>query len=185
VSWYPAVLISSALVVGSWGYFLYQGVTDPLGGVNLLWPIFGISNQLLAAIALCVGTTVIVKMGKARYSFITILPLIWLSIVALTGGWQKIFSDDIKIGFLSHATWVGDKLAQGLIPPGIATAGDAARMMFNDRLDAAVVAIFMISVIVILVDSARVWSGVIRGTMPARSSEVPFTPRAVPAQPTA
>jgi carbon starvation protein len=182
VSWYPAVLISSALVVGSWGYFLYQGVTDPLGGVNLLWPIFGISNQLLAAIALCVGTTVIVKMGKARYSFMTILPLIWLVIVALTGGWEKIFSDDIKIGFFSHARWLGEKLAQGVVPPGIASAGDAARMMFNDRLDAAVVAIFMISVIVILVDSVRVWYGVIRGTSPAVSSEVPFTARALPAE---
>jgi carbon starvation protein len=182
VSWYPAVLMSSALVVGSWGYFLYQGVTDPLGGVNLLWPIFGISNQLLAAIALCVGTTVIIKMGKAKFSFITILPLIWLVIVAITGGWEKIFSEDIKIGFLSHATWVGEKLAQGVVPPGVATAGDAARMMFNDRLDAVVVAVFMISVVVILVDSMRVWMRVINGTEAPVSSETPFTPRVVPAE---
>jgi carbon starvation protein len=174
--------MSSAIVVGSWGYFLYQGVTDPLGGVNLLWPIFGISNQLLAAIALCVGTTVIVKMGKAKYMFMTTLPLVWLTIVALTGGWEKIFSEDIKVGFLSHATWVGEKLAQGVVPPGVATAGDAARMMFNDRLDAAVVAVFMVAVVVILVDSARVWYGVISGTKPAVSSEVPFTARAVPAK---
>ena len=169
-------------MVGSWGYFLYQGVTDPFGGVNLLWPIFGISNQLLAAIALCVGTTVIVKMGKAKYSFITILPLTWLSIVALTGGWEKIFSPDIKIGFLSHATSITNTLAAGGLPPGATTAGDAARMMFNDRLDAAVVAVFMISVVVILIDSARVWIRVINGTQAAVSTEVPFTPRAVPAQ---
>ncbi len=182
VSWYPAVLLSSALVVGSWGYFLYQGVTDPLGGVNLLWPIFGISNQLLAAIALCVGTTVIIKMGKARYSFITILPLCWLTIVALTGGWQKIFSPDVKLGFLSHATSVAAKLAAGGLPPGVTTTGDAARMVFNDRLDAAVVAVFMISVIVILIDSALLWWRVINGTAPCVTSEVPFTARAVPAR---
>ena len=182
VSWYPAVLLSSALVVGSWGYFLYQGVTDPLGGVNLLWPIFGISNQLLAAIALCVGTTVIIKMGKAKYSFITILPLTWLSIVALTGGWEKIFSPDIKIGFLSHATSLVNIVAGGGLPAGAKTASDAARMIFNDRLDSAVVAVFMISVVVILVDSARVWIGVINGSVPYASTETPFTPRAVPAK---
>jgi carbon starvation protein len=183
VSWYPAVLISSALVVGSWGYFLYQGVTDPLGGVNLLWPIFGISNQLLAAIALCVGTTVIIKMGKAKYSFITIIPLTWLSIVALTGGWQKVFSSDLKIGFLSHASSLATIVAGGGLPVGAKTAGEAARMMFNDRLDAAVVAVFMISVVVILVDSARVWIRVINGTVPCVSTEVPFHARALPAQP--
>ena len=112
----------------------------------------------------------------------TILPLCWLTIVALTGGWEKIFSEDIKIGFLSHATWVGAKLAQGVVPPGVATAGDASRMMFNDRLDAAVVALFMISVIVILIDSTRVWVRVINGTEVPVSSEAPFTPRTVPAE---
>jgi carbon starvation protein len=182
VSWYPAVLLSSALVVGSWGYFLYQGVTDPLGGVNLLWPIFGISNQLLAAIALCVGTTVIIKMGKAKYSFITIIPLTWLAIVTLTAGWQKIFSPDVKLGFLSHANWLAATVAAGALPAGAQTAGDAARMIFNDRLDAAVVAIFMISVMVILIDSALLWSRVIGGTVPCVSTEVPFHARAVPAQ---
>ncbi len=182
VSWYPAVVMSSAIVVGCWGYFLYQGVTDPLGGVNLLWPIFGISNQLLAAIALCVGTTIIIKMGKVKYSFITIIPLTWLTIVALTGGWQKIFSSDIKIGFLSHATSMAALVAGGGLPVGAKTAAEAARMIFNDRLDAGVVAVFMISVIVILIDSARVWMRVVNGTEAAVSTEVPFTARAVPAQ---
>jgi carbon starvation protein len=182
VSWYPAVVMSSALVVGCWGYFLYQGVTDPLGGVNLLWPIFGISNQLLAAIALCVGTTVIVKMGKAKYSFITLIPLTWLTIVALTGGWEKVFSADAKIGFLSHASSMASIVAGGALPAGAKTASDAARMIFNDRLDAAVVAVFMISVIVILIDSARVWTRVINGADKSVSTEVPFTARAVPAQ---
>jgi carbon starvation protein len=176
-NWYPAVLMSSAIVVGAWGYFLYQGVTDPLGGVNLLWPIFGISNQLLAAIALCVGTTVIVKMGKAKYSFVTLIPLAWLTIVALTAGWQKVFSEDIKVGFLSHASSMAATVAGGGLPAGAKTASDAARMIFNDRLDAAVVAVFMIAVIVILVDSARVWYGVISGTKAAVSTEIPFTAR--------
>jgi carbon starvation protein len=182
VSWYPAVLTSSAIIVLAWGYFLYQGVTDPLGGVNSLWPLFGISNQLLAAIALCVGTTVIIKMGKARYAFMTILPLTWLAIVTLSAGWQKVFSPDVKLGFLAHARMVAEKLAAGGLPPGAKTAADAARMMFNDRLDAVVAGFFMVSVVVILVESAREWAAVLRGRKPAVSSEVPFTPRALAAQ---
>jgi carbon starvation protein len=179
VSWYPAVLTSSAIIVLAWGWFLYQGVTDPLGGVNSLWPLFGISNQLLAAIALCVGTTVIIKMGKARYAFVTILPLIWLAIVTLTAGWQKIFASDPKLGFLSHARTVAEKLAAGGLPAGAKTVADAARMMFNDRLDAVVAGFFMISVVVILVESTREWAAVIGGRKPCMSTEVPFTPHAL------
>ena len=180
VSWYPSVLISSAIVVLLWGYFLYQGVTDPLGGINSLWPLFGISNQLLAAIALCVGTTVIIKMGKARFAFITMLPLSWLSIVTLTAGWQKIFSPEAKLGFLAHAQMVADKLAAGALPPGAKTAADAARMVFNDRIDAAVAAFFMISVVVILTDSIALWIAVLQGRKPAITTEVPFTARVAP-----
>jgi carbon starvation protein len=182
VSWYPAVLSSSAIIVLAWGWFLYQGVTDPLGGVNSLWPLFGISNQLLAAIALCVGTTVIIKMGKARYAFVTILPLIWLAIVTLTAGWQKIFASDPKLGFLSHARTVAEKLAAGGLPAGAKTVADAARMMFNDRLDAVVAGFFMISVVVILVESTREWAAVIGGRKPCVSTEVPFTPHALAAR---
>ena len=179
VSWYPSVLLSSAIVVLLWGYFLYQGVTDPLGGINSLWPLFGISNQLLAAIALCVGTTVIIRMGKARYAFITVLPLTWLSIVTLTAGWQKLFSPEAKLGFLAHARMVGERVAAGGLPPGAKTAADAARMIFNDRVDAAVAAFFMIAVVVILADSVRLWIAVVRGRTLAVSTEVPFTPRAL------
>ena len=182
VSWYPSVLLSSAIVVLLWGYFLYQGVTDPLGGINSLWPLFGISNQLLAAIALCVGTTVIIRMGKARYAFITVLPLTWLSIVTLTAGWQKLFSPEAKLGFLAHARMVGERVAAGGLPPGAKTAADAARMIFNDRVDAAVAAFFMIAVVVILADSVRLWIAVVRGRTPAVSTEVPFTPRALAGQ---
>ncbi|MDA1082045.1 MAG: carbon starvation protein A [Gemmatimonadetes bacterium] len=177
VSWYPATITASAMVVLCWGYFLYQGVTDPLGGVNTLWPLFGISNQLLAAIALCVGTTVIIKMGKARYSFITLIPLTWLTIVNMTAGYQKMFAEDPRLGFLSHARWVDGFLAQGTLPPGIASAADASRMMFNDRIDAAVAGFFMLAVIIILTASIKEWYLVLSGAKPAVSTEVPFTAR--------
>ena len=174
VSWYPAVVLSSAIFVAMWGYFLYQGVTDPLGGINSLWPLFGIANQLLAAVALCVGTTVIIKMGKARYAWLTLLPLAWLVVVTMTAGWAKIFSDDPRLGFLAHARSLEDQLAAGVLPRGAADAAAAARMIFNDRLDAAVAGFFMLAVIVILTDSAKEWVSVIRGRKPARSTEVPF-----------
>ena len=178
VSWYPAVVLSSALFVGCWGYFLYQGVTDPLGGINSLWPLFGIANQLLATVALCVGTTIIIKMGKAKYAWMTLLPMSWLVVVTMTGGWMKLFDPNPKVGFLSHAEWVAAKLAAGELPPGVADAAGAARLIFNDRLDAAVAAFFMVSVLIILADSAREWAAVLRGRKPMVTSEHPYTARA-------
>jgi carbon starvation protein len=146
VSWYPSILISSFLVVSAWGYFLYQGVIDPLGGINSLWPLFGIANQLLAAVALCVATTVLVKMGKMRYSWVPILPLVWLAAATLTAGWQKVFSADPKLGFLAHAR----TLAASADP-------NASRLVFNDRLDAALALFFMVIVCVVIAASAREW----------------------------
>jgi carbon starvation protein len=177
VSWYPAVVISSAMFVGMWGYFLYTGVVDPLGGINSLWPLFGIANQLLATVALCVGTTIIIKMGKQKYAFMTMLPLAWLSVVTMTAGYQKIFSPDPRLGFLSHARSLQDAIASGTLPANIRSAADAARLIFNDRLDAAVTAFFLISVIVIIAASAREWFAVLAGRKVAVSSEVPFEPR--------
>ena len=177
VSWYPAVMLSSAIFVAMWGVFLYQGVTDPLGGINSLWPLFGIANQLLATVALCVGTTVIIKMGKAKWAFVTLLPLGWLAIVTMTAGWTKIFSADPKLGFLSHAAMVAERVAAGALPTGARVAADATKMMFNDRLDAAVAGFFMASVVVILADSALVWWRVLRSDQAPVSSEVPFQPR--------
>jgi carbon starvation protein len=174
-SWYPAVVISSAVFVLMWGYFLYQGVTDPLGGINSLWPLFGISNQLLAAVALCVGTTVIIKMGKARFAWVTIIPLAWLAVVTLTGGFIKIFSDSPRLGFLSHARMLDAAVASGVLPPGVASVGAARQMMFNDRLDAAVAAFFMVSVVVILADSIREWVAILSGSKRAITTEVEFS----------
>ena len=145
-SWYPSVVASSALVVAGWGFFLYQGVVDPLGGINSLWPLFGISNQLLAAVALCVGTTILIKMGRARYAWVTLAPLAWLVAVTMTAGWQKVFSADPKLGFLSHAA----SLASSAAP-------SAARQIFNDRLNTGIALFFMSVVAVLILTSAREW----------------------------
>jgi carbon starvation protein len=181
VSWYPAVVISSALVVAMWGHFLYQGVIDPLGGVNSLWPLFGISNQLLAAVALCVGTTIIIKMRKTRYAFVTLLPLAWLVAVTMSAGWAKVFSADPKLGFLAHANTLRAAIASGSLPTGVKTVAAARQMLFNDYLDAAVALFFMVSVVVILADSLREWMAVLGGRKPAVSTEVPFDPVPMPA----
>src|SRR3954467_10847723 len=174
VSWYPAVFLSSGVVVAMWGWFLYQGVMDPLGGINSLWPLFGISNQLLAAVALCVGTTVIIKMGKGRYAWVTILPLAWLATVTMTGGWEKIFSADPKLGFLSHARSVGARIASGALPPGVQSMADARRLILNDHIDALVAGFFLFSVVVIIVASAHEWLTVLTGRKAPHSTEIPF-----------
>lgn len=174
VSWYPAVLFTSAIFVAMWGYFLYQGVTDPLGGINSLWPLFGISNQLLATVALCVGTTIIIKMGKAKYAFVTIIPLVWLVIVTASAGLLKIFSSDPKLGFLSHAAMLKEQIATNTLPANIKTVEAAQRMIFNDNLDAGVAAFFLVAVVVILGASIREWLAVVNGRKAAVSSEVPF-----------
>jgi carbon starvation protein len=162
-SWYPSILLSSLLVVAGWGYFLYQGVVDPLGGINSLWPLFGIANQLLAAVALCVATTVLVKMGKQRYAWVPVLPLMWLTAATLTAGWQKVFSPDPKLGFLAHA----QSLAGSTQPT-------AARMIFNDRLDAALALFFMAIVLVVIAASAKEWYLVIAGRKTPRVHEAPY-----------
>lgn len=135
-SWYPSVLLCSGLVVGAWGYFLYIGVIDPNGGVNILWPLFGIANQMLAAIALTIATGVLVKSGKARYVWITALPLVWLTIVTSTAAYEKIFSPDVRIGFLTAAQDLAAKLAAGTLPPDKAAV--APYLIFNQQLDAGI-----------------------------------------------
>ncbi len=177
VSWYPAVVAASAIVVAMWGFFLYQGVTDPLGGINSLWPLFGIANQLLATVALCVGTTIIIRMGKVRYVFVTLVPMVWLVVVTTTASLMKIFGDDPRVGFLAHAQMVRDRLAAGTLPPGVTDAAGAARLIFNDHLNAVVAGFFLVSVAVILMGSIRVWYDVLSGRAPLSTFEAPYVPR--------
>ncbi|MEP7002808.1 MAG: carbon starvation CstA family protein, partial [bacterium] len=176
-TWTPAVVMSSAIFVLMWGHFLWQGVTDPLGGINSLWPLFGIANQLLATVALCVATTVIMRMGKARYAFTTLVPLAWLVVISMTAGYIKIFSPLPKLGFLAHARALTDAQSSGVLPAGVKSAADLGRMISNDYLDAAVAAFFLIAVIVILADSTRAWLSVLQGRSTIRSTEVPFAQR--------
>jgi carbon starvation protein len=157
--WYPSVILTSALIVAAWGYFLYQGVMDPLGGINSLWPLYGIANQLLAVVALCIATSIIIKMNKARYAFVTILPMLWLVLVTQTAGYQKIFHPDPRIGFLAEAGRLSSLLAAGKIPADqIATT---QRLIFNNRLDAAITGMLALMVLVILVDCAREWIAIL------------------------
>jgi carbon starvation protein len=175
-SWVPGMLATSAAIVAAWGYFLYQGVIDPLGGINSLWPLFGISNQLLAAIALCVGTTVLLKStkGRARYAWITVAPLAWLVVVTFTAGLEKIFSPEPRIGFLAHANALEAAMAAGKV--AAAKTLETHAVIFNERLDAVVCAAFLLLVAIILIDSLRVWYGLLRGTRENVSSESPFVP---------
>ncbi|HEY0350640.1 MAG TPA: carbon starvation CstA family protein [Gemmatimonadales bacterium] len=168
-SWYPSTALASALVVAGWGYFLIQGVLDPLGGINSLWPLFGISNQLLALVALCVGTTLIIKSGKARYAWVTLLPLTWLLAATLTAGWQKVYAADPRLGFLAHAAAVGEQVAGGTLD-----ASRGARLIFNDRLDAVVTLTFMVVTVLVLLSSAREWLLVLTRRKPAKAKESPF-----------
>jgi carbon starvation protein len=163
-SWYPSIVATSALMVGAWGYFLWQGIRDPLGGINSLWPLFGICNQLLAAVALCVATSVIVKMGRARYMWVTLTPLSWLVAVTFAAAWHKVFDPNPLIGLLAHAR----QFAAG---PAVA---DLGRRIFNDRLDAAVCALLVILVSVIVLESAMQWISVISGRRQPVSRETPF-----------
>jgi carbon starvation protein len=158
-SWYPSVIFTSVLVVSAWGYFLYQGVMDPLGGINSLWPLFGIANQLLAVVALCVATSILIKMKKARYSWVTILPMLWLVMVTLTAGYQKIFYADPRVGFLAEADRLGSMISEGKVSPDQMVT--VQRTIFNNRLDAAVTGLLLLMIIVILADCARQWLSIL------------------------
>ena len=148
-------LIATGLCVAAWGFFLYQGVTDPLGGVNTLWPLFGISNQMLAAVALMLSTVVLFRMKKDRYAWITVVPTVWLLACTLTAGWMKIFSADPRVGFLAHADKFASAAASGKVLPPAKTMAEMGRIVFNDRIDAGLCAIFLGVVLAILVYAVR------------------------------
>jgi len=170
-SWYPSVLISSGLIVAGWGYFLYIGVIDPNGGINILWPLFGISNQLLAGIALCICTGILVKQGKLKYAWVTGVPLAWLTLVTTVATWQKVVSDDVRIGFLAAANDIASKLAAGTLSPEQAAV--APQLIFNQRLDAVLAIVLTLILWIVIADTARVCMRVIQGLPVPPSSEVP------------
>jgi carbon starvation protein len=171
-SWYPGVILCSALVVGAWGYFLYMGVIDPLGGINSLWPLFGIANQMLAAIALCVATTIIIKSRRVQYVWVTALPLVWLVTVTTAAAWEKLFNEDVRIGFLSHARDLTDKLADGSLVAD--AAAQAETLIFNDRLDAGLTLFFLLTTWVLVIETVRVCYAVLAGRGCLPSSETDY-----------
>jgi carbon starvation protein len=171
-SWYPSVLFSSGIVVAAWGYFLYIGVIDPNGGVNILWPLFGISNQILAAIALSVATAIMVKSGKIKYAWVTALPLLWLTIITSSAAWEKITSADVRVGLLAAADDLVTKLASGLLPPE--KAAIAPQLIFNQRLDAVLILFFVCMLWLIVFDMLRVCARYLKGKPVPPLSEVSY-----------
>ncbi|PUF88529.1 MULTISPECIES: carbon starvation CstA family protein [unclassified Geobacillus] len=169
-------IIATTLCVLAWGYFLYQGVVDPLGGINTLWPLFGIANQMLAGIALLFGTTVLFKMGKKAYVWVTLVPTTWLLVVTMTAGFQKLFHSDPKIGFLSHANVFKDALNQGKILAPAANEAQMRQIIMNDYIDATLCAIFMLVVLAMLISSVNMWIKVLQNKhVPLK--EAPYIPR--------
>ncbi len=164
----PANLIATALCVAAWGYFLYQGVVDPLGGINTLWPLFGVSNQMLAAIALVLGTVVLFKMKRERYAWVTIVPTAWLLVCTLTAGWQKIFSANPKVGFLAHAAKLSTAADAGTVLAPAKSIAQMRRVIFNDYIDATLSGLFVVVVLTMVIYGAL---AIVR----ARRSERPST----------
>ena len=171
-SWYPSVIFSSALVVTAWGYFLYVGVIDPFGGINILWPLFGIANQMLAGIALAIATAIFMKTGRARYCWVTGVPLAWLAVVTSTAAWQKLFSLDPKIGFLSGATDLAEKFAAGALAADKAAV--AGKLMINLRIDAALTALFLLVLWIVILDMLSIAWRLYRGRTLAPAAEAPY-----------
>lgn len=171
----PANLIATGLCVAAWGYFLYQGVVDPLGGINTLWPLFGIANQMLAAIALTLGAVVLFKMKRERYAWVAVLPTLWLLACTLTAGWQKIFAADPKVSFLAHAAKYNAAIAEGKVLAPAKSLEQMSRVVLNDYINAGLCAIFMFVVI------STVTFG-IRAALRARAENRP-TSRETPYEP--
>ncbi|MDE3084499.1 MAG: carbon starvation protein A, partial [Verrucomicrobiota bacterium] len=165
--------VASAVFVGAWGWFLYQGVIDPLGGINSFWPIFGVANQLLAVIAFALGTTVLIKMKRARYVWITLLPLVWLLAVTMSAGLMKIFSTDPRLGFLSAA-----RSLRAQIAAGAPTATQLQRLVFNNEVNAAVTGLFLALVALIVIVCAREWVLLAAKRRASTLREEPYVPLA-------
>jgi len=170
--WMPGVLLSSAIIVALWGYFLYQGVVDPLGGINSLWPLFGISNQLLAAVALVVATTILMKMSRLRWIWVTLLPMAWLVIITMTASYQKIFDANPRIGFLAYAKALAAQITAGKVPAE--KIAETQRLIFNQRLDAAVTGVLAAMILVLIVEALVHWYAILSHRKESVLHESPY-----------
>jgi carbon starvation protein len=175
VSWKPGLWFTSALVVGAWGWFLYAGVTNPLGGINQLFPLFGIANQLLAAVALTVATTLLIKHGKLKWAWVTAVPLAWDAAVTLTASYQKVFSSEPTLGFFAQRDRFQDALDRGEVLPPAQDLDDMQSVVTNSTVDGILAALFAVLIIVVILDASRIWVRAIRARgLP--TTEVPFSP---------
>ncbi|WP_272689863.1 pyruvate/proton symporter CstA [Providencia sp. PROV020] len=170
----PANLIATALCVLAWGYFLHQGVVDPLGGINTLWPLFGIANQMLAGMALMLCAVVLFKMKRQRYAWVALVPTAWLLICTMTAGWEKTFSEDARVGFLAVANKFQAMIDSGNIPVQY-TESQLTQLIFNNRLDAGLTIFFMIVVVLLALFSIRTALKVLKSDQPT-ANEVPYEP---------
>jgi carbon starvation protein CstA len=171
----PANLIATGLCVAAWGYFLYQGVVDPLGGINTLWPLFGIANQMLAGIALTLGTVVLFKMKRGQYAWVSIVPTIWLLICTLSAGWLKIFDPNVKVGFMAHAHKFQAALDQGQVLAPAKSLDQMGRIIFNDYVDATLCGFFMVVVVAVLLYGIRTALAARKSARPS-AQETPYVP---------
>jgi carbon starvation protein len=174
VSWKPGVWLTSAVVVGAWGYFLYTGVTNPLGGINQLFPLFGIANQLLAAVALTVVTTILIKSGRLKWAWVTGIPLAWDAVVTLTASYQKVFSDNPKLGFFAQRDKFQDALDQGQVVAPAKSIDDMHQVVTNSTVDGILAALFAVMIIVVILDASRIWLRVIMSRRELPTTETPF-----------
>ncbi|GAA4613820.1 carbon starvation CstA family protein [Saccharopolyspora hordei] len=175
VTWKPGNWIASAVIVGAWGYFLWAGVNDPLGGINQLFPLFGIANQLLAAVALAVATTLIIKSGRAKYAWVTLVPLAWDAAVTLTASWQKVFSADPQIGFFAQRAAYQAALDAGETSKGTAhTVEEMQKVVVNSTVDGVLSVLFAVLIVIVLIDAVRVWVKALRATEPLPTTEAPY-----------
>ncbi|HSJ59713.1 MAG TPA: carbon starvation CstA family protein [Jiangellaceae bacterium] len=178
-SWKPGVYATSAIIVGAWGYFLWAGVTDPLGGIYQLFPLFGIANQLLAAIALTVATTILIKSGRLKWAWVTAVPLAWDATVTLTASWQKVFSGDPRLGFFTQRATYQEALAEGQVLPPAKDLADMQQVVTNSTVDGILAAVFALLVVAVIADAARTCIRAIRRPDEVTITETPAEPSQV------
>jgi carbon starvation protein len=178
-SWKPGVYATSAIIVGAWGYFLWAGVTDPLGGIYQLFPLFGIANQLLAAIALTVATTILIKSGRLKWAWVTAVPLAWDVTVTLTASWQKVFSGDPRLGFFTQRATYQEALAEGQVLPPAKDLADMQQVVTNSTVDGILAAVFALLVVAVIADAARTCIRAIRRPDEVTITETPAEPSQV------